>query len=311
MVNTFGKDIISAYTGGVPVVEIYNNGVKVWPIGWYIKWTPTDLSGTFTIDGSTYNMEDYNGYFSDFSGVITSSAFRSTGITTIDTNAITIQERAFAACGALSQISLSQCETMGQAAFAGCLFQYIDLPKCQWIGIDAFYYCINLSQVSLPECRAVPIEAFAMCRNLQSIELPKCSYVTAEGFTNCYSLSLVSLPVCKNLIEGCFGKCSSLQYIYLPECENIDRFVFGNCITLPSIDLPVCSNIGSAAFAYCSSLSQITLGSSSVCIMSSDAFNNTPIASGTGSIYVPASLVTAYQSAQNWSQYSSQIYPIQ
>lgn len=42
-----------------------------------------------------------------------------------------------------------------------------------------------------------------------------------------------------------------------------------------------------------------------------DAFNNTPIKSGTGSIYVPASLVDAYKSAENWSYFSDRIFPIE
>lgn len=31
MIATFGKNIKSAFTGGVPVKAIYNNGIKVWP----------------------------------------------------------------------------------------------------------------------------------------------------------------------------------------------------------------------------------------------------------------------------------------
>ena len=80
MVNTFGNNIVSAFTNGVSVKEIYANGVKVWPSEtppvpptseYYIRWAPSDLSsGRFRIGSSTYNFSDYSGYFTDFDGVI-------------------------------------------------------------------------------------------------------------------------------------------------------------------------------------------------------------------------------------------------
>ena len=42
----------------------------------------------------------------------------------------------------------------------------------------------------------------------------------------------------------------------------------------------------------------------------SGVFYSTPIGAGNGSIYVTSSLVDAYKSAQYWSKYSSQIFPI-
>ena len=73
----------------------------------------------------------------------------------------------------------------------------------------------------------------------------------------------------------------------------------------------MCSYIGDAAFQNCYSLSIITIGYSGVCSLPYyDAFNGTPIGDGTGSIYVPASLVDAYKTAENWSMYSSQIFTI-
>ena len=49
----------------------------------------------------------------------------------------------------------------------------------------------------------------------------------------------------------------------------------------------------------------------SVCVLdNSNAFTNTPIASGTGYIYVPYSLVSSYKTATNWTYFSSQISAI-
>ena len=39
---------------------------------------------------------------------------------------------------------------------------------------------------------------------------------------------------------------------------------------------------------------------------STSAFSSTPIASGTGYIYVPRALVDSYKAASNWSTYANQ-----
>ena len=86
---------------------------------------------------------------------------------------------------------------------------------------------------------------------------------------------------------------------------------FMSCSSLSQVSLPMCSYIDAAVFRYCSSLSRITIGYSSVCsLYSTNVFDDTQITSSTGSIYVPASLVDAYKSAENWSVYSNIIYPI-
>jgi hypothetical protein len=45
--------------------------------------------------------------------------------------------------------------------------------------------------------------------------------------------------------------------------------------------------------------------------MNYHTFYGTPIESGAGSIYVPASLVNAYKAASGWSSLSNYIFPIQ
>jgi hypothetical protein len=46
-------------------------------------------------------------------------------------------------------------------------------------------------------------------------------------------------------------------------------------------------------------------------LASPNAFNNTPIKSGTGYIYVPATLIDSYKSATNWSTYAAQFRAIE
>lgn len=53
------------------------------------------------------------------------------------------------------------------------------------------------------------------------------------------------------------------------------------------------------------------LNTETVCVLVDKiAFNSTPIANGTGYIYVPDALVNDYKKATNWSVYANQIKPL-
>lgn len=147
----------------------------------------------------------------------------------------------------------------------------------------------SIIQVSLPLLRFIDgFSAFASCSNLISVSLPACEDVGAQAFRS----------------------CTSLSDVYIPNCKTVEAAAFRDCKALQSISLPVCSYIGIQAFQS-TNINNIVLGSTSVCHLSaSNAFDSTPITSGTGSIYVPASLVNAYKSARYWSYFSNRIYSI-
>jgi hypothetical protein len=93
---------------------------------------------------------------------------------------------------------------------------------------------------------------------------------------------------------------------------------FADNALLTSARFGVVTSIGALAFSDCKNLSALILPIDSVCALTNaSAFNSTPIKSGTGFIYVPKILangadgVAAYQSATNWSTFSSQIRAIE
>ena len=277
-------DFIMAYKGSELVWEL--------PSGlYYVSWTPSSLSGSFSLFGQTYNMRDYMGYYYwKESGVITSSAFQSTGIKTISTNVSGIGNSAFGSCISLSQVSL---------------------PMCSYIGSYAFEYCSSLSQVSLPMCGYIGSSAFYDCISLSQVSLPVCSYIGEAAFLYCRSLSQVSLPMCSYIGEAAFNECKSLSQISIPMCSYIGSYAFRSCGSLKQVSLPKCSYIGNYAFLFCYELNTITIGYSGICSLNNiSAFEYTQITSSTGDIYVPASLVNAYKSAKNWSYFSNRIYSI-
>ena len=259
----------------------------------YINWTPTNLSGSFKMEGNTYKLEDYGGSFIwSNGGIIDNYAFYRTGIQTMETNAFCIGFGAFEYCSSLSQANLSMCKYVDPYAFAYCSsLSQVSLPMCEYVGYSAFVRCSSLSQVSLPVCSYIGNYAFWDCYSLTQANLPMCSYVGIAAFAYCSSLSQVSIPVCSYVGIGAFAGCDVLSVIQLPECTYIGRSAFRGCDTLWSVfipecvkiddgswddedgpsgvfakcgslnvmDLPKCEYLGSGAFAYCSNLTDVDL----------------------------------------------------
>ena len=87
---------------------------------------------------------------------------------------------------------------------------------------------------------------------------------------------------------------------------------FMGCSNLEKIDFDVLEEMKNADFYQCSALTAVIIRTPAVCTMSdSNAFKSTPIASGTGYIYVPAALVDSYKAATNWSVYADHIRAIE
>ena len=81
---------------------------------------------------------------------------------------------------------------------------------------------------------------------------------------------------------------------------------FMECSGLEIVDA-INLTLYSGAFQDCASLVSLVLrGDSASTLNSTDAFTRTPIASGTGYIYVPRALLATYQAATNWSTFAAQ-----
>jgi hypothetical protein len=126
------------------------------------------------------------------------------------------------------------------------------------------------------------------CGSLISANFPECTIVRDSAFFNCYNIATVNMPKAR---------------YFFPQ-------VFTNCHNLKRLDCQV-ARINAQAFKA-SGLDTLIIRSNSVCVLaSSDAFNGTPIESGTGYIYVPATLVDSYKTATNWSTYANQFRTIE
>ena len=98
-----------------------------------------------------------------------------------------------------------------------------------------------------------------------------------------------------------FYSCTQLSAATFPVCSYIGSYAFAYCENMSFASFPKCINIQNSAFYGCYSMTAIYLAGNSVCsLAASGAFSYTQIyGTGQGSIYVPASLVSAYKSAAN------------
>lgn len=212
----------------------------------------------------------------------------------------------------LSEYTNSVVTHIGSYAFQGCPnLTSVNFPAVKTISDHAFARCPSLTTVSLPIATSIKLYVFQGCSNLTSVNFPNASYIGGYAFTSCNNLTTVICPKTKAVNTSTFNSCTNLTTVSFPLAEIINANAFNSCIQLGVLSFPKMTKIYSKAFANCYKLSKLYLANSSVCTLSaSDAFLSTPYAgysasfSGTPCIYVPASLVSAYQSAANWTYFS-------
>ena len=229
----------------------------------------------------------------------------------------------FGGCSVLQSVNLNLCESIPARCFANLpALSSISLPNCLYVGESAFYSCSQLASISMLKVSFLDLYAFYSNKVLASVNLPACIEIGAFVFGSCVNLSSVSLPALKSLGYSAFRYCSSLTSINLPKVEILGHqgYQFTSCINLHTVDLgSALTSIPSCCFNSCYNLLSVYLRGSSICQLAyyTSVFKSTPISGYTtstggvlGSIFVPASLVSAYQAATNWVRFSSRITSI-
>ena len=231
----------------------------------------------------------------------------------------TIGKYAFQNCTSLKSINLPSVTSIGYYTFSNCNYLVsIDLPLVTSIGEYGFSECDNLTTINLPLVTSLGTSAFSTCTKLNSVNLPSVTSIKDFAFSSCYALTSIDLPSATYLGNVTFNNCSSLKTVNIPLVtslgSNSGNGTFKGCITLESIDLPSVTNIKSYAFQNCTSLDTVILRSETMCTLYDAAdktFSNTPIANGTGYIYVPNVLLDTYKADSKWSKLSNQLRAIE
>ena len=236
-----------------------------------------------------------------------------TGLTNVSFPVCTsIGISAFYYCTSLTNVSFPACTSIGSSAFLSCTrLTSVNFPVCKSIAGYAFYSCTRLTSVSFPVCTFIGNNAFYYCTSLTNVSFPACTTISNNAFASCSNLTTANFPACTSVGGSAFRDCSELTSVSFPVCTIIGGYAFSSCTGLTNVSFPVCRIIASSAFRGCTSLSSIYLLNSSICTLSnSSAFSNTGIWSNKGSIFVPASLVSSYKTATNWTYFSKIIFGV-
>ena len=191
------------------------------------------------------------------------------------------------------------------------LLTTVSLPAATSIGTYAFYGCSSLTTASLPAATFINSSAFSYCSALTTADFPAATSINNSAFERCSKLTTADFPLVTSIGTNAFNGCSSLTTASLPAATSISDYAFRDCTSLTTADFPLATSISGYAFNGCSSLTSLTLSKNQVATLSNaNALQNTPIASGTGYVYVPDNLVDQYKAATNWNTYANQILPI-
>lgn len=193
-------------------------------------------------------------------------------------------------------IVINECDSDGYATDVS-IVGFTEIPNYYFYGGSKNTYnsviSKKLKKIELPEeLTKIGKCAFACCQKLSLDKLPSSLIELGyDVFKDCGSVAIKELPIGITVIpSSAFYKCHGIK----------ELTAYGNL-----------TYIDSSAFGFIAYLSKLELPNvTSVPTLESDSFSGTPIASGTGYIYVPDALVDSFKSATNWSSYADQIKPI-
>lgn len=165
----------------------------------------------------------------------------------------------------------------------------------------------KLKTANFPAATSIGTYAFADCSYLETVNFPVAKSVGASAFRESSRLETVNFPVATSVGANAFQICSRLKTANFPMATSIEGQTFRSCSNLETAEFSVATSIGTYAFSSCSKLVTVILRSETMAALSNaNAFSATPIASGTGYIYVPSALIEQYKVATNWSTYATQ-----
>lgn len=206
-------------------------------------------------------------------------------------------------------------------AFSGCRkLQYVTFPQSVInVGELAFRDCFGLKYVTIPKNATIKSEAFAFCRSLLYVSFPKESNDLMNNlFQGCVALQGVTLPISTAQVGHYLGHSIcyatySLRYAIIP--NGTEKFSisgssqFFQGYSLQSVVIPrSVTDMGSSPFQVCDWLREITVLAQTPPTLRGSSTSSGPVPSLPDSvekINIPHGTLSAYQSSQYWSQYSS------
>jgi hypothetical protein len=201
------------------------------------------------------------------------------------------------ACTITLPDTIETCPTSGDGVFANSQIDMVKLPNNLFFIPSSF--CMGDSQ--LKSLKQLP---------------PYVNYIGTHSF-NSTGLTQLEIPDhCYQIDAWAFQKTKLTEITIPPGVVTMgsSNQLFDSCTSLRKITfLGDMINLGSAWASGCTALKEVWLPNVSAvprATNGTDRFSNTPIASGSGSIYVPSGLVDAFKTHSDWSAFARTIKPI-
>lgn len=170
---------------------------------------------------------------------------------------------------------------------------------------------LEITDSNFPGLTKIQDQCFYGCENVKKLHHSTVQSLGNEAFRQTY-IEEVYAPNVKTIGSNTFRFCKYLLTFYLPEMGKVQTSAFEQCTSLKKADLLKVNQLERWAFGTCSVLEALIIRTEIVATMVNvDALEATPIAKGTGYIYVPAALVESYKTATNWAVYADQIRAIE
>lgn len=274
----------------------------------------------------------------------------------LPTSIKTIWWSTFSGCTKLESINLENVEYIEGMAFSGVGEIKANLSNVTHCGTRAFrnskVRSVIFGKISYVAGGTYDSGCFQNCTNLKEADLTGVEEIKAYAFDGCTSLANVDFTNIKVIGNMALSKTAQKDF-YAPNLESIgiafssyqnsntmlervlslgkitglpagsyQKGAFNYCRNLRLAILPeTLTSIGDGNFRYCKELTAVICKAMTPPSLVTSCFSDTPIASGTGSIYAPdgtatdaegnpITIVEAYKVATNWSTYASRIFPI-
>ena len=162
------------------------------------------------------------------------------------------------------------------------------------------------------EVTSIRSSLFDYCRELTGVSFPNATSIGSYSFRGCSGLTTMNFPQVTKLGGYSFQSCSRIKSVRMPKLAAVGTADFYGMSAVMTLDFPSVTSIGGSCFNNCRNLTALILRSETMVTLSSvGGFTGTPIASGTGYIYVPSALIDTYKAATNWATFADQFRAIE
>lgn len=277
------------------------DGEEEVPETWKIYYTSTD--GAII---TPYNTTGFG------ANIVSNTYENGQGVITFDGKVSQLGEKSFYQCTTLATISVPDgVKSIGYQSFYGCKnLKSFEVPEgVTEIQGSTFDGCSAMTTISLPSTlTSIGNRAFSVCSSLQSITIPKgVTSIGQSAFNYCTGLTEFEIPYgVESIASATFNFCKGLKSVHIPESVTaIGYEAFYGCEGLESITLPASlTSIEFQAFYRCLYLASIYCKSTTPPSGAVNMFKEYYVER---KIYVPTSSVSAYLTAEHWSDYASSI----